>query len=673
MYQGRTLKVLNSLVELIAMAMLTVCIAAPASGASSSGPSLIFNFPNGFAGALQGSSSASLNPNYVTVSNLAYSSGSVLGLNSTTTAHTTTGASYQTQQNIAAGFQTTFTFQLQNSGVTVPTIAGLTFNVQNAKNATNQPNGNWFSGYGTTGAGIASDANVAGYGCYDPNEYPAADQSWLSQQYISNSIAVKFDLSNANGIFNYRTGGQPSTTGLYANGGNFQSLNPAQDLAPYGINLYSTDIFKVNIVYDGALLTMTILDTNTGAQARQVWPVNIPALTGSNTNWVGFSGGNAAGEGSSGLAGFHVLNWEFWTGYSTRLATPTFSIAPGPYASTQSVSLSGPAGASLYYTTNGLLPTSSSTLWTGTPITVSSNQVIQVVAIQSGFTDSLVAQGNYQIQSSGAPLINFPSGFSNAGGLMQVAGHAILSGSQIQLTDSNKSPGSEAGAAWYAVPVPVSSDWVANFKIQTTSAYGNGMAFVMQNYPPTSQDTPRVNGGWGQSNTATGLTLVGGGPNFVGGAGDALGYASNWGTGYGGDAQGGLAPGYQSLWNSLAVVFDIYNGNLTGLYTKGAFPTGSGVAITGVTLSSGNPIACTLTYSASAQTLTLSMTDTVTTKTFSHTWTAVNLPTIVGGNSAYLGFSGATGGMTANQNVLSLTYSTNPGKTPMAPANLKVQ
>jgi Chitobiase/beta-hexosaminidase C-terminal domain/Legume lectin domain len=671
MYHGRKMKVLNTLAVLAAMASLAICKFA--SAASSSGATQIFSYPNGFAGALQSSTLTTLNPNFVTVSNLAYSSGSYLGLNSTTTAHTTTGASYQSQQNISAGFQTTFTFQLQNSGVPVPTIAGITFNVQNAQNIANQPNENWFSGYGTTGAGIASDANVSGYGCYDPNQYTSATKAYISQQYISNSIAVKFDLSNANGLLNYAAGGQPSTTGLYVNGGSFQSLNPAQDLAPYGINLYSTDVFKVNMVYDGALLTMTILDTNTGAQARQVWPINIPAVTGSNNNWVGFSGGNAAGNGNPGLAGFHVTSWEFWTGYNTRLATPTFSVAPGPYASTQSVSLSGPAGASLYYTTNGLLPTSSSTLWTGTPITVSSNEVIQVVAIQTGFTDSLVAQGNYQIQASGAPLVNFPNGFSSANGLVQLAGHAIMSGSQIRLTDSSNNPGSEVGAAWYAVPVPVSSNWVANFKIQDTSAYGNGMAFIMQNYPPTSQDTPRNNGGWGQSNTATGLTLVGGGPNFMGGAGDSLGYANNWGTGYGGDGQGGLAPGYQSLWSSLAVVFDIYNGNLTGLYTKGAFPTGSGVSITGVTLSSGNPIACTLTYNASAQTLTLSMTDTVTSKTFSHTWTSVNLPSIVGGSSAYIGFTGSTGGMTANQNVLSLTYTTNPGKTPMPPTNVTVK
>jgi hypothetical protein len=660
MYQGRTLKILNkaanTLAAPIAMAMLAVCNIASASG----GASLSINFPSGFAGSTQGYNTGNPNPNFVSISGT--SQGSAIALTSATTAHTAGGASYYTEQNIANGFQTTFTFQLQNVGVPAPTIAGITFNVQNATKATNS---NWFNNYGPdSGAGISADANVDGYGCYDPTYVGTTS----SQQYIGNSVAIKFDLSNANGMYDFKAGGLPNTTGLYLNGGDFDTLNPANDLTPYGINLYSNHIFKVNIVYDGALLTMTILDTATNAQARQSWPVNIPAATGSSTDWVGFSGGNAAeasGQFSTpGLAGFDILTWSFSTGYNTRLATPTFSVTPGPYSTAQSVTLSAPSGASIYYTTNGLQPTSSSTLYTaGTPITVSSNEVIQAVAIQSGYTDSYVAVGNYQIQAATAPLINFPSGFANNNGLIQLVGHADLNGSKIQLTDTNGNL--ESGAAWYAAPVNI-QNFTSNFTLQLTSASANGMAFVIQNQPPASAS--------GSINISTG------GPNAIAGEADALGYANDQASV--GDSAGGTAAHYEGLLNSLAVIFDLYNGsgNLVGLYTGGAYPTGSSIDMSssGVTLHNGNPLAVSLTYNGT--TLTLSVTDTVTSRNFTHSWTA-NIPSLVGASTAYVGFTGATGGLNANQDILSWAYTASAtagppppaAPTPAAPTNLRVQ
>ena len=78
-------------------------------------------------------------------------------------------------------------------------------------------------------------------------------------------------------------------------------------------------------------------------------------------------------------------------------ATPTFSPAPGTYASTQTVSLaSTTSGASIYYTTNGTTPTTASTLFT-TPISVSATTTINAIAVASGYTNSAVATGVYTI------------------------------------------------------------------------------------------------------------------------------------------------------------------------------------------------------------------------------------------------------------------------------------
>jgi len=49
-------------------------------------------------------------------------------------------------------------------------------------------------------------------------------------------------------------------------------------------------------------------------------------------------------------------------------------------------------------------------------------------------------------------------------------------------------------------------------------------------------------------------------------------------------------------------------------------------------------------------TLTLTITDQVTTASFT-TSTAINIPATVGSSTAYVGFTGGTGGLTATQKV----------------------
>ena len=99
---------------------------------------------------------------------------------------------------------------------------------------------------------------------------------------IPNSIAVKFDLySNA--------GEGTDSTGLYVNGAS--PTIPAVDMTSSGVNLHTTEVFNVQITYNGTNLTMTITDATTNATFTQSWPVNIPSTVGGNTALVGFTGG----------------------------------------------------------------------------------------------------------------------------------------------------------------------------------------------------------------------------------------------------------------------------------------------------------------------------------------------------------------------------------------------
>jgi hypothetical protein len=73
----------------------------------------------------------------------------------------------------------------------------------------------------------------------------------------------------------------------------------------------------------------------------------------------------------------------------------------------------------------------------------------------------------------------------------------------------------------------------------------------------------------------------------------------------------------------------------------------------GIVLSSGDTMAAQLTYNGT--TLTLNLTDTVTNKNFTQAFT-VNIPSTVGANTAYVGFTGGTGGLSAIQNIKTWTF-----------------
>ncbi len=538
-------------------------------------------------------------------------------MTSTTAGHDG-GAVWSTTPPNIQSFTTKFTFQMPHN-VSDPTIAGLTFCVQNSNSTTNP---------GFYGVNALGDANLAGYGVY-----ASGVQGVPNQTPIGNSLAVKFDLNYYNQQA-YPVGGLPNSTGLYINGGPLGGLIGENDLNLFSLNLYSGDIFSATIVYDGTLLTMTLKDASTGAQGRYVWPINIPAVTRSNTAWVGFTANEVQ------LQLINLLSWQYYTGYNTRLAQPTFSVPPGQYTTAQSVSLNGPPGATIYYTTNGQLPTTSSKQYSGTPILINTNEIIQAVAIESGYTDSLVATGNYQIQAASAPLINF-SNFSSPNGFMQLAGYGYLSGPNLVLTDANANSNFEATGAWYPTPVSVQK-FSTTFTYQATQIgntgnNGFGATFAIQNQPQTTNT-----GMYGE---------VTGGPTYVGYAGWGLGYGNmNQAVSWLNGSTGGLT-------NSIAVKFDLTN-NTTGLYTNGLVPsvaTQPDVSITGgVNLLNGNRVTIAFTYNGT--TLSMKLTDTVTSNTFSYSW-PINIPSTVGANTAYVGFTGATGYSRANQYIQNWTYS----------------
>ncbi len=617
MYHKRLLTILAALVAIVLL------LPSEYVSAATTGTNIVFNYPSGFSNAADA---------FQTVTDAASFSGSTMQVtNGTVGEHEAGAVWYKVQQNITS-FTTSFTFQIANTGI-IPSIVGMTFCIQNSDPTTNPTDQ-----YGIhSGIYAGTDANVDGYGAYVP----------FGQHGIGKSIAIKFDIgSNSGHEVTYPPGGSPNGTGLFIDGGPSAALFPEVDLNPSGINLNIGHLMAATIVYDGSVLTMTLLDTVTNAQFRTSWPVNIPAIVGGNMAYIGFTSGEIPAVVN------RVMSWTFATGINPQLSTPTFSVAAGSYPSAQTVTISAQSGATVYYTTNGQQPTTSSSKYAN-PITINSSQVLQAVAVESGHTDSQVAMSNYQIAASGTPLINFPNGFSNTSSLITAVGSTRMNGTAIRLTDSN-SPGQEVGAAWYAAPVNVTS-FTTHYTVLFTSATGHGMTFCIQNMNPASTDTSSL--------------YVSGGPYAMGNNADGLGYSGTT------DSTGGQVAGLNT---SLAVIFDLHSGsgNLTGLYTNGANPIGSSIDMTssGVNLHSEHPLKVTLSYDGTS--LAMTVTDSITNTSFSHSWT-IDIPATVAGNTAYVGFTASTGYFFANQDIQSWTYTsqsqTNPLTIPRPPMNVTVQ
>ena len=87
------------------------------------------------------------------------------------------------------------------------------------------------------------------------------------------------------------------------------------------------------------------------------------------------------------------------SGGQETVATPTFSPAEGTYTEAQNVTISCTTdGATIHYTTNGDVPTTSSAVYS-TPIAISETTTVKAIGVKTGMSNSNVASATYTIES----------------------------------------------------------------------------------------------------------------------------------------------------------------------------------------------------------------------------------------------------------------------------------
>jgi MBG domain (YGX type)/Chitobiase/beta-hexosaminidase C-terminal domain/FG-GAP-like repeat/Abnormal spindle-like microcephaly-assoc'd, ASPM-SPD-2-Hydin/NHL repeat len=290
-------------------------------------------------------------------------------------------------------------------------------------------------------------------------------------------------------------------------------------------------------------------------------------------------------------------------------AAPTFSPAAGTYTSTQTVTISdATAGATVYYTTNGTTPTTSSTKYTA-PITVSATETLEAIATAANYTQSAVASATYTITPTITPTI------------IGVSAIAPQQTQTISITGSGfGSQATYTGNSNYIILYDVTQgNWSAG-------QGGDAVGLVVNSWTDTQIQLGGFSGSYGSNNwsiqngdslvlsvwnASTGAgpascsVTVGGGPASCAGwlaGGIISAYAGNGTGGFSGD--GGQAPSAQ-LYNPLGMAIDgagnLYiadtdNARIRKVTANGVISTVVGTGVAGSTGDGGPALNATLNY-----------------------------------------------------------------------------
>jgi hypothetical protein len=204
---------------------------------------------------------------------------------------------------------------------------------------------------------------------------------WQSTTQTLNAIAVATGYNNS-----------PVTTAAYT----IAPVLPAPTFSLAGGSAAYTSVQTVTI--SESIAGTTIYYTTNGATPTTSSTVYTGAITVSTTETI-----NAMAV-ASGYTNSSVAS-VLYTIASTTLPTPIFSLASGTYAGAQTVTIGdSTAGTTIYYTTSGTTPTTSSTKYSSA-ITVSATETLEAIAVESGQTNSPVATASYTI----TPVVPAPA------------------------------------------------------------------------------------------------------------------------------------------------------------------------------------------------------------------------------------------------------------------------
>lgn len=286
-------------------------------------------------------------------------------------------------------------------------------------------------------------------------------------------------------VINLQTGSSYTLPGTYA-------TCPA---IAGGVNLTATNGFKASMNQSGGSCTYTVAGT---------------ASDSINLMLVGASGGTGSG--------------------SATVATPVANPPAGSYSGPQAITLTtSTSGASIYYTTDGSTPTTSSTQYSS-PIGVSTSETINAIGVESGFANSSVLTAAYSLPSFVSTTTSLTASSTNPATGTNVIFTASVSPSSatgtVTFTDGSSTLGTGALSNGVAM---FSTNALAIGAHSITASYGggplygastsnslkvtvSGRSMYTDTFPSTRSGSP-LSSSWSQTRLGSYVSLVQGGAN----------------------------------------------------------------------------------------------------------------------------------------------------------------
>jgi hypothetical protein len=232
--------------------------------------------------------------------------------------------------------------------------------------------------------------------------------------------------------------------------------------ATYAISAYPTatpTLYPSGGTYQGTI-SVTLSDATSGATIYYTTDGTTPtAQSAVYSNPISVT--STAAIQAIAVASGYTTSAIAVEGYviETPASMPTFSVAPGTYTGTQTVTLSDATpNATIYYTTNGNPATTSSTIYTG-QITVSQTETINAIAIATNYLSSADASAAYTITPPAAAP-TFSTGTGTYSAIQQVTISDTTPNATIYYT-TNGTPATTSSTV-YSGQITVSSSETIN-------------------------------------------------------------------------------------------------------------------------------------------------------------------------------------------------------------------